>query len=126
MSWCGLLPICQLISHTDIVQHRKYYEVEGQATKVALVVVLAKDEKTVLLDVVSNSSIQEVCMILILWTYVDRNFQFAHELFSFQNEWLFVVGECHKHAVRLPSKKEISRKIKMIEKYQDWVKDEVS
>ncbi|KAA1065324.1 hypothetical protein PGT21_010401 [Puccinia graminis f. sp. tritici] len=84
---------------TNIVQHRKYYEVEGQATKVALVVVLAKDEKTVLLDVVSNSSIQE-------------------------NEWLFVVGECQKHAVRLPSKKEISRKIKMIEKYQDWVKDE--
>ncbi|PLW36968.1 hypothetical protein PCANC_06776 [Puccinia coronata f. sp. avenae] len=84
---------------TNVVQHRKYYEVEGQATKVALVVVLAKDEKTVLLDVVSNSSIQE-------------------------NEWLFVVGECQKHAVRLPSKKEISRKIKMIEKYQDWVKDE--
>ncbi|POW20308.1 hypothetical protein PSHT_03657 [Puccinia striiformis] len=43
----------------NVIQHRKYYEVEGQATKVALVVVLAKDEKTVLLDVVSNSSIQE-------------------------------------------------------------------
>jgi len=84
---------------TNVIQHRKYYEVEGQATKVALVVVLAKDEKTVLLDVVSNSSIQE-------------------------NEWLFVVGECQKHTVRLPSKKEISRKLKMIEKYQDWVKDE--
>ncbi|POV97057.1 hypothetical protein PSTT_15293, partial [Puccinia striiformis] len=83
----------------NVIQHRKYYEVEGQATKVALVVVLAKDEKTVLLDVVSNSSIQE-------------------------NEWMFVVGECKKHSIRLPTKKEISRKMKLIEKHQDWVKEE--
>lgn len=83
----------------NVLQHRKYYEVEGQATKVALLVVLAKDEKTVLLDVVSNSMIQE-------------------------NEWMFVVGECQRHKVRLPSKKEISRKVKLIEKYRDWVKEE--
>ncbi|MBW0487320.1 hypothetical protein O181_027035 [Austropuccinia psidii MF-1] len=83
----------------SVAQHRKYYEVEGQATKVALVVVLAKDEKTILLDIVSNSQIQE-------------------------NEWTFVVGECRKHNVRLPTKKEIARKVKFIDKYQDWVKDE--
>ncbi|KAI8458523.1 hypothetical protein BY996DRAFT_6430202 [Phakopsora pachyrhizi] len=83
----------------NVVEHDKYYEVEGQATKVALVVLLAKDQKTVLLDVVSNSTIHE-------------------------NEWKFVVGECNRHKVRIPTKKELGRKLKFIDKYSDWVKEE--
>ncbi|KAG0148611.1 hypothetical protein CROQUDRAFT_60400 [Cronartium quercuum f. sp. fusiforme G11] len=77
----------------------KYYEVENQATKVELQVVIAKSEKLVRLDRISNSPFQE-------------------------NEWAFSVGECQKHNVAIPTKKEISRKLKNLENHRDWVKDE--
>lgn len=83
------------------IENQKYYEVENQATTKTLNVVIANSSKVISLDRISNSPIQE-------------------------NEWLFLVGECQKFKVPIPTKKEISRKLNSIIKYQDWVKDEAT